>query len=237
MASKKAAKTNAPEEETKVPDQHVTALLDISWQSDINKILGDLGLWQQAITYEGFDPRFLVAKLLSIEPDMEKLKTDISFMLTAYLERGNNIEKAQVKMKDAGKKKYLELQSKYKLENRVGSLGKGAITLSRMSACFPLLTLTVMKDVPNLRVIGTPGRVPKHWCFPAAAALLDNLESDFAVEWLAWSSSFAATIGGKSDAPTVLSYARIAQRSTLLPAKERVPATSTIPAIKNRALN
>jgi len=218
-------------------DPRIQELRLLSWQLDVVNA-DDLSAWADCVQYLGFDPDMIMRILLAREKDVNALKTEISQVLTIYLQRGANIKKIGLKMAETYRDRFNALVTKYSIRASVGRDGSNqVITLPRISACFPLLTMSIFAKVPNLRVIGDTHHVPKHWCFPAAAALLGSVDptDQFYQRWIAWAESFADVIGGDSSNETVSNYAQIAFRQSKVPLKHRSPTSSEcVPLLKLR---
>lgn len=223
------------------PAPRVDELASTGWQGDLsNEALNELVEWQTSIAYDGFNPRNTISLLMKREPNTIKLKKEIGRLMTLYIERGNNLEKALGKMKDKGSSEVRNLMAKYSIKSRVGPTGsRDTITLARVSACFPVLTMTIMASLDNVRIIGDRGVLPKHWCFPAAASLLraEDFTTPHGIAFLAWSLSFSRVVGGTDDPNVVLSYARIASQNSLIPNEDKDPATASCMWVKLRVMD
>lgn len=240
--SKGASQPNPPEvKSSDAPVIRVEELASTSWQGDLsNEVLNELVEWQTSIAYDGFNPRNTISLLMKREPNVVKLKREVSRLMTLYIERGNNLEKALGKMKEKGSSEVRSLMAKYSIKSRVGPTGsRDTITLARVSACFPILTMTIMASLDNVRIIGDRGVLPKHWCFPAAASLLraDDFTTPHGIAFLAWSLSFSRVVGGTDDPNVVLGYARIASQNSLVPNEDKDPASASCVWVKIRVMD
>lgn len=78
--------------------------------------------------------------------NIESVRKDVSLMILLFLGRGNNIDKMLTRTNDAGKLRITALKTTYAIANRVGRGGNTVITLSRVAAVFPLVTLQILAD-------------------------------------------------------------------------------------------
>ncbi|QEM39251.1 capsid [Guadeloupe mosquito phasivirus] len=81
----------------------------------------------------------------------ESVRKDVSTMIILFLSRGNNVDKMITRTNDAGKIRITTLKNTYNIANRVGNGGNTIITLSRVAAVFPLVTLGMLAN-PQLAV-------------------------------------------------------------------------------------
>lgn len=72
------------------------------------------------------------------------IQSDVSSMILLFLSRGNNIDKMVLRTNEVGKLRITTLKSVYKLANNVGREGNTVITLSRIAAVSPVVTLKLL---------------------------------------------------------------------------------------------
>nr|BEK62752.1 MAG: nucleoprotein [Anopheles phasivirus 2] len=80
---------------------------------------------------------------------------DITYMITLFLTRGNNIDKMLAKTSDAGVAKISACKTTYGLVSNVGKGGSNVITLSRVASTFSLITCRTLTrdDLPVPRAV------------------------------------------------------------------------------------
>lgn len=65
-------------------------------------------------------------------------------MVLLFLSRGNNVDKMLLRTNDVGRARISGLKTVYKLVNNVGRGENAVITLSRVAAVFPVVTLKLL---------------------------------------------------------------------------------------------
>lgn len=95
--------------------------------------------------YQGLDVLHLTNEIFrrghANKRTKEQIRDDISSMIILFLSRGNNITKMIKKSNDTGKIRIQTLQGHYLLQDQVGAGGTSVLTLSRIAAVFPVVTL------------------------------------------------------------------------------------------------
>lgn len=164
--------------------------------------------------YIGFNAEKMVNQLLVIEPKVNVLTKEILEMFTFIILRGTNYEKAMKKMGESGVEKLRMLVAKYKIRVNAKDSDGSSITLSRLSACFPVVMYKVRKAYgTSLRVVGERGDMPAEYCFPGAPALFPKDSKIMFEKWMKWALSFNEVIGG--DESKVESFGKIAWSSSV----------------------
>lgn len=77
----------------------------------------------------------------------EAIQSDVSSMILLFLSRGNNVDKMLLRTNDVGRTRINTLKTTYKLANNVGRGGNSIITLSRVAAVYPVVTLKLLSTV------------------------------------------------------------------------------------------
>ncbi|AJG39318.1 nucleocapsid protein [Wenzhou Shrimp Virus 1] len=100
-----------------------------------------------AIRFQGFDPKEVIAALMKKEKDSGTLKNEIAMMVALLCERGTKISKILNRSSNAGKDRINHLKNKYNLVES----GKQAnsITLARVAICLPQYTCSYMTICSN----------------------------------------------------------------------------------------
>nr|BEK62749.1 MAG: nucleoprotein [Anopheles phasivirus 1] len=106
------------------------------------------------------------------------VKKDIAAMILLFLCRGNNIDKMILRTTDKGKARIANFKTVYGLQNNVGRGGNVALTLSRVAAVFPLITIKLLAmeglNIPRAVLLSTADfgeKFPKTMQTVIAAAL------------------------------------------------------------------
>lgn len=74
----------------------------------------------------------------------EAIQSDVFSMILLFLSRGNNVDKMLLRTNDVGRARISGLKNIYKLANNVERGGNAVITLSRVAAVFPVVTLKLL---------------------------------------------------------------------------------------------
>lgn len=105
-------------------------------------------------------------------------KKDIISMILLFLCRGNNVDKMISRTTDKGKARIVSFKTIYGLVNNVGRGGNTVLTLSRVAAVFPLITIRLLSmsdlNIPRAVLLPTTDfgeKFPKTMQTVIAAAL------------------------------------------------------------------
>lgn len=116
--------------------------------------------------YVGFDARIVATILWKISQNLgdgaegihNPFYADMVFLIVLFLQRGTSVidPKKIGTMAQDTKKKVAMLKKKYGIIAKIANAQKDtAITLSRIAACFPLITCRIMADAPVDRPVAT----------------------------------------------------------------------------------
>lgn len=103
-----------------------------------------------AFEYQGLNVLSIVKELYSrgaaVNRTSKEVQGDVISMILLFLSRGNNIDKMLTRTNEEGRVKINNLKLVYRLSNRVGGGGNEIITLSRVAAVFPVVTLKLLAN-------------------------------------------------------------------------------------------
>lgn len=88
----------------------------------------------------------LYARGAATNKSTAEVQADIVSMILLFLSRGNNIDKMLTRTNEEGRVKINNLKLIYRLSNKVGGGGNEIITLSRVAAVFPVVTLRLLAN-------------------------------------------------------------------------------------------
>lgn len=122
--------------------------------------IGSILMGVNCFRYEGFDPSKLIVRICSSQLVVKKLCTDLIFFMGLLFLRGTNVSAMLKKCSanDTQKARLTALVATYNLKDR-SSADPMAITLPRISLCFPTLALTVWKAATERNVIVTVNEI------------------------------------------------------------------------------
>lgn len=110
--------------------------------------------------------------------NVDDAKKDIVSMILLFLCRGNNVDKMVSRTTDKGKARIMSFKTIYGLVNNVGRGGNTVLTLSRVAAVFPLITIRLLSmsdlNIPRAVLLPTTDfgeKFPKTMQTVIAAAL------------------------------------------------------------------
>lgn len=172
-----------------------------------------------SFSYIGFSPEKLLATLQSIESNESALIKDVVSLLVLATLRGTNFAKAVKKMDKGGAAKIASLAQKYRLKANASGGDADSITLTRLMAAFPLVTLMIRIKCGSPFVGALPVGLPAAFAFPSGAALIPADDDTRYKLWVTWAQSFNGVIKGTGD---VEAYGRIAWNSNVVNIPVRV---------------
>lgn len=157
----------------------------------------DLGLHQDLLAYNGFDPRIVLSALRNKESNKKILNNDMTIFAVFICNRGTNVSKFKESTTERGVKMITSLMKKYEVVQGTPR-DKDAVTIGRIGACIPNVIAEVMKRGHG-RVVGESGDCPEFLCFTSAASIIPRAYVNLFKAWKEWRSSFSAVINSSSD--------------------------------------
>lgn len=164
------------------------------------------------------------------------IRSDIQGMIILFLCRGNNVDKMLLKTNDAGRTRIGHFKERYALANNVGRGGNTTLTLSRIAAVFPVVTLRIlsMEDVSIPRAVTLPvadfgSNFPKAMQTVIAAAVFPDDEMGVSLMralllYLIEENKLLSNTAGQTDLAIlnkVLPFARASFVSSIVPKTDR----------------
>lgn len=152
----------------------------ISKLFDEPSFIKDLELSITDFEYQGLNVLALANQIMrrAKAANVQDPKKDIVSMILLFLCRGNNVDKMISRTTDKGKARITSYKTIYGLVNNVGRGGNTVLTLSRVAAVFPLITIRLLSmsdlNIPRAVLLSTVDfgeRFPKTMQTVIAAAL------------------------------------------------------------------
>lgn len=123
-----------------------TASEDIESVDTVDSVATVLDALVQSAMYTGFNPIVLRNNIKSDYPT--EYKRDIPALLAIFLQRGSRVTNAMATMSQDGKEKVQKLVTHYAVKD-TGNLNRTDVSLPRIAAAFPELTVYILDRKPH----------------------------------------------------------------------------------------
>ncbi|AMA19448.1 nucleocapsid protein [Phasivirus baduense] len=200
----------------------------------------------QSYEYQGLDVRSLIKTIysrgLAAGRPVAGVREDIWKMILLFLCRGNNISKMLTRSKDDIVVNIRAFKTNYQLQDKVGTGGSDRVTLSRVAAVFPGVTLKLLSDenisasIPravSLSIIDFGENFPKVMQTVIVASVFPKSSTGktlmkalllYMIEENKLLSRNTSTQNDNAILIEVMKYAKASFMSTILPFDERLVA-------------
>lgn len=198
-------------------------------------IAGNIIEMKREIDYIGFNVFAALHQVRLIESDRTILNQDMTYLLLLVNNRGTNFKKAMARMSEEGQTKIKALVKKYGLLKSTKDKDASKLSLGRLAACFPHITMKLCAD-GHMRDLVPGDELPRHFKFLQAPSLFSD--NTYEEQWKTWARAANKILNPKAkeeDIKTsVESYYKIMYTSPLFTIDERVALQTAIKELEEK---